>query len=135
MAEAVFTEEDRKNLRTIADELPKLRSLIEEFMETLEILSDEELMNSLKAGEKDVQEGRVISLRGLLKELGLHEQEILTSLHRRIPQKAEKPQPRRANQNYRRAKGIGKQPLHGKMLDRPTRRVSIASSRRIQSDL
>lgn len=75
-AEAVFTEEDRKNLRTIADELPKLRSLIEEFMETLEILSDEELMNSLKASEKDVQEGRVIGLGGLLKELGLHEQEI-----------------------------------------------------------
>jgi hypothetical protein len=75
-AEAVFTEEDRKNLRTIADELPKLRSLIEEFMETLEILSDEELMNSLKASEKDVQEDRIISLRELLKELGLHEQEI-----------------------------------------------------------
>lgn len=76
MAEVAFTEEDRKNLRTIADELPKIRSLIEEFMETLEILGDEELMNSLEASRRDMQEGRIMGLKELLKELGLHDQQI-----------------------------------------------------------
>ena len=76
MAEVAFTEEDRKNLRTIADELPKIRSLIEEFMETLEILGDEELMNSLEASRRDMQEGRIMGLKELLKELGLNDQQI-----------------------------------------------------------
>jgi len=76
MVETVFTEEDRKNMRTLAEELPRLRLLLEELIETLEILSDEELVESIKASEKDLQEGRLIGFKGLLKELGLNEQEV-----------------------------------------------------------
>ena len=37
MVETVFTDEDKKNLKVIAEELPKLRIVVEELMETLEI--------------------------------------------------------------------------------------------------
>ena len=76
MVETVFTDEDKKNLKTVAEELPKLRLLVEELMETLEILSDEKLMRSIRASEKDVQENRLIGFRELLAELNLSEKEI-----------------------------------------------------------
>lgn len=72
----MFTDEDKKNLKTVAEELPKLRSLVEELMETLEILSDENLMKSIRASEKDVQENRLIGFKELLAELNLSEKEI-----------------------------------------------------------
>jgi len=76
MVEAVFTEEDRKNLRILREELPKIRLLLEELMETLEVVGDEELMESIKASEEDIREGRLIDFKELLKELGLNEQEV-----------------------------------------------------------
>lgn len=76
MVETVFTEEDRINLKTLAREVPKLRSLVESLMETLEILGDEELMDSIKKSEKDLREGRLLGFKELLKELDLNESEI-----------------------------------------------------------
>ena len=76
MVEVVFTEEDKNNLRTLAQELPKLRSLVENLIETLEILGDEELVESIKRSEKDVQEGRLIGFKELLKELDINESQI-----------------------------------------------------------
>jgi hypothetical protein len=72
----VFTEEDKRNLKTLAEELPKLRLLVEELMETLEILSDEKLMKSIRASLKDIQEKRLLSFKELLTELSLDEKEI-----------------------------------------------------------
>jgi hypothetical protein len=76
LVETVFTDEDKKNLKTVAEELPKLRLLVEELMETLEILSDENLMKSIRASEKDVQENRLMGFKELLSELNLSEKEI-----------------------------------------------------------
>jgi len=76
MVEVVFTEEDKNNLRTLAQELPKLRSLVENLIETLEILGDEELMESIKKSEKDVQEGRLLGFKEMLKELNINEPQI-----------------------------------------------------------
>jgi len=76
MVETVFTEEDRKNLKTLAEELPMIRLLLEELAETLEVLEDEELMESIKASERDIREGRLIGFDELLKELGIDEQEV-----------------------------------------------------------
>ena len=76
MTEAVFTEEDRKNLKILREELPKVRLLLEELVETLEVLGDERLMESIKASEEDVKEGRLIDFKDLLKELHLNEQEV-----------------------------------------------------------
>jgi hypothetical protein len=76
MVEATFTEEDKKNLKTLAEEMPKLRLLVEELMETLEVLSDEKLVRSIKASEKDIQENRVVGFKELVAELKLDENEI-----------------------------------------------------------
>jgi hypothetical protein len=76
LVETVFTEDDKRNLKTLAEEVPKLRLLVEELVETLEILSDEKLMKSIKASLKDIQENRVLGLKELLSELNLSEKEI-----------------------------------------------------------
>ena len=76
MVETVFTDEDKKNLKTLAEELPKLRLLVEELTETLEILSDKKLMKSIAASLKDVKENRVVGFKELLAELKLDEKEI-----------------------------------------------------------
>jgi len=68
LVEIVFTEEDRINLKTLAREVPKLRSLVESLMETLEILGDEELMESIKKSERDVREGRLLGFKELLRK-------------------------------------------------------------------
>lgn len=72
----VFTEEDRKHLRVLAEEVPKLRAVIEELLETVEVLSDDELLRSIRAGERDVRAGRLLGFRELLEELGLNEKEV-----------------------------------------------------------
>jgi len=71
-----LTDEDRRNLKIMAEEVPKLRLLFEGFLETLEILGDTALVKSIRASEKDVQEGRVLRFKELLKELGFDEKEI-----------------------------------------------------------
>ena len=76
MVDAALTEEDRKHLRILTEELPKVRLLLEELVETLEVLGDEELMKSIEASKKDFRKGRLIDFRELLKELDLNEQEI-----------------------------------------------------------
>ena len=76
MVKTVLTDEDRRNLKILAEEVPKLRLLFESFLETLEILSDTALMESIRASEKDIQEGKLLGFKELLKELGLDEKEI-----------------------------------------------------------
>jgi hypothetical protein len=71
LVETIFTDEDKRNLKTIAEELPKLRMLVEELTETLEILSDQRLMKSIRASLKDVQEKRLLSFKELITELSL----------------------------------------------------------------
>ena len=68
LVEATFTKEDRRNLKTLAEEVPKLRTLVENLIETLEILGDEELMESIQKSEKDIQENRLIGFKELLKD-------------------------------------------------------------------
>ncbi|MEM2364831.1 MAG: hypothetical protein QXU06_00870 [Candidatus Bathyarchaeia archaeon] len=76
MVEAALTERDRENLRILTEELPKVRILLEELIETLDVLGDEELMKSIEASGRDVQEGGLMGFKELLKELGLNEREI-----------------------------------------------------------
>lgn len=44
-----FSQTKTKNLKVIAEELPKLRIVVEALRETLEVLSDEKLMKSINA--------------------------------------------------------------------------------------
>jgi hypothetical protein len=76
LVEAVFTDEDKKNLKVIAEELPKLRIAVEELRETIEILSDNKLMKSIQASQKDVEDNKVLSYKELLEELSIDEKEL-----------------------------------------------------------
>lgn len=76
MVEVTFTEEDRENLKALAQEVPKLRSLVEELIETIEVLSDKNLMKSIQKSDRDIREGRLLNIKELLNELGINEKEI-----------------------------------------------------------
>ena len=54
-------------------ELLKIREEIDNFVETLEILEDEELMKEIEEAIADVEKGNVISFDDLVKELGLED--------------------------------------------------------------
>ncbi len=72
MVETIFTEEDKRNLKALAEELPKLRIAVEELTATLDVLSDKKLMKSIDASLKDIKEGRVYSYKQLLSELKIN---------------------------------------------------------------
>ena len=76
MVETVFTDEDKKNLKILAEELPKLRGAVEELTETLEVLSDEKLIKSIDRSSKDVEQGKVLSYKEMLDELAIDEKEM-----------------------------------------------------------
>ena len=44
LAQTVFSVEDKRDLKNLAEKMPDLRLLVDELMETLEILGDENLM-------------------------------------------------------------------------------------------
>ena len=51
LVKTVFTDEDKRNLKVIAEELKEIRKLIEELTEKLVNLSDKELMKIFNASQ------------------------------------------------------------------------------------
>lgn len=51
--------------------LKRATSLMEELLDTLEVMQDEELVRDLKAALKEAEEGKARPLNELIKELGL----------------------------------------------------------------
>jgi hypothetical protein len=74
--EAVFTVEEKIKLQKLTEEVPKLRLRVEELEETLEILSNKELMQSIEVSEKEIAENRLFSRSEALKELGIDEEDL-----------------------------------------------------------
>lgn len=69
MIKAVFLdEEDRKLILETRQKLNKTTKLMEELLETVEILSDPDMMEEIRKGLEDIKAGRVTPLRKLLKE-------------------------------------------------------------------
>lgn len=64
MKVSLLTPEERKLLT-------KAVSLMDELVETLEIMSDEEMVRDLKQALKEVKEGKTRPLSELIKELNL----------------------------------------------------------------
>ena len=69
MVEAAFTEEDRKNLRLIAEEVPKLRLLMDELLETLDVMSSKEELEAIKESLEQVRRGETMDWDEYLNEL------------------------------------------------------------------
>ena len=77
MVKTVFTEEDKRNLRGIAEELKEIRKLIDELTEKLVNLSDKELMKSFNATQIDLKENEVLRCKETLeKQLDLAKKEL-----------------------------------------------------------
>ncbi len=69
MTKTVFLDEDdRKLILETRQKLDKTTKLIEELLETIEILSDQDMMTNIQEGLEDIKSGRVKELRKLLKE-------------------------------------------------------------------
>ena len=75
-SEAVFTVEEKVKLQMLTEEVPKLRLRVEELEETLEILSNKELMTSIEVSEREIAEKRLFSRSEALKELGIDEEDL-----------------------------------------------------------
>jgi len=58
----LLTDEDRELLRRVSE-------LLEELLETLEILADQELMEAIREAEEDVEAGRVRDYEEFIREL------------------------------------------------------------------
>ena len=65
---AYLDEEDRKLLSETKKKLDEATRLMNELMETIEILSDPEIMKAIRQGKADIKAGKVKELRSLLKE-------------------------------------------------------------------
>jgi PHD/YefM family antitoxin component YafN of YafNO toxin-antitoxin module len=65
---AYLDEEDRKLLAETKKKLDEAARLMDELMNTIEVLSDIEMMKSIRQGLADIKAGRVKDLRTLLKE-------------------------------------------------------------------
>jgi len=61
-------ESDRKLILETKQKLDETTRLMEEPLETVEILADQELMKNIREGLEDVKAGRVKKLNRLLKE-------------------------------------------------------------------
>jgi hypothetical protein len=61
-------EDDRKLLFETKQKLDEATKLMNELMETIDVLSDPEMMKALKQGQDDIKAGRGKDLRSLLKE-------------------------------------------------------------------
>ena len=65
---AYLDEEDRKLLTETKQKLDEATKVMGELMETIEVLSDPDMMKNISQGLADVKAGRVKELRILLKE-------------------------------------------------------------------
>jgi PHD/YefM family antitoxin component YafN of YafNO toxin-antitoxin module len=69
MTKVVYLDEnDRKLILETKQKLNEVTRLMEELMDTVEILSDPEMMKNIREGLEDIKAGRVKELRSLLKE-------------------------------------------------------------------
>jgi len=65
---ACLDDEDRKLLAETKLKLDEAAKLMAELIETIEILSDEDMMRTIRDGQEDIKAGRVKELRRVLKE-------------------------------------------------------------------
>jgi PHD/YefM family antitoxin component YafN of YafNO toxin-antitoxin module len=65
---AYLDEEDRKLLSETKQKLDEAAKLMGELMETIEVLSDPQMMKAIRQGLADIKAGRVKELHALLRE-------------------------------------------------------------------
>jgi len=69
MAKSAYLDEnDRKLILETRQKLDEVTNLMDELLETVEILGDPEMMKNINKGKEDIKAGRVKDLHTLLKE-------------------------------------------------------------------
>jgi len=69
MTKSVYLDDnDRKLILETRQKLDEVTKLMEELLETVEILGDPEMMKNIHEGIEDIKAGRVKELHSLLKE-------------------------------------------------------------------
>jgi len=68
LTKVVYLDDDRKLILETRHKLDEVTKLMEELLETVEILNDPEMMKRISQGREDVKVGRVKELNRLLKE-------------------------------------------------------------------
>jgi len=69
MTKVVYLDEsDKKLILETRQKLDEVTKLMEELLETIEILSDPEMMRKIHEGIEDIKAGKVKELHSLLKE-------------------------------------------------------------------
>ena len=66
---SALTKEDRENLKLLAKEMPKLTKLIEELIETLDVMGNEEEVKAINESLKQVRRGEIRDWDEYLNEL------------------------------------------------------------------
>ena len=61
-------EKDRKLLKETKQKLDEATKLMSELIETLEVLTDKEMLKKIRQGQEDIKAGRKKELHTLLKE-------------------------------------------------------------------
>jgi len=69
LARVVFRQEDRERLKIIAEEVPKIRSLMEELLETIDVLGSSEELESIRESLEQVKKGETRSWDEYVDEL------------------------------------------------------------------
>lgn len=65
---AYLDDNDRRLILETRQKLDEVTKLMEELLETVEILGDPEMMKNIHEGTEDIKAGRVKELHSLLKE-------------------------------------------------------------------
>jgi len=69
MTKVVYLDEsDKKLILETRQKLDEVTKLMEELLETIEILSDPQMMKKIRMGLEDIKAGKVKELHNLLKE-------------------------------------------------------------------
>jgi len=69
LVETVFTEEDRRNLRLVAEEVSRLHLLMEELLETLDVMGSKEELHAIRESLEQVRKGETRDWDEYLDEL------------------------------------------------------------------
>jgi len=69
MMDAAFTKKDQENLSILAKEIPRLTQLMDELIETLDVLGNETEMDAIKESLAQVKRGETRRWEDLAHEL------------------------------------------------------------------
>jgi len=72
LTRAVFRQEDRKRPKIIVEEVPKIRSLMEELLETVDILGSSQELEAIRESLEQVKKGETRSWDEYVDELDCH---------------------------------------------------------------